>query len=141
MLQRNLLYTAVTRSKELLILLGEMPAYQRSVEQESNLRLTTLKERILNIDGMSSEMRERLHAFEEAGEAPFEPVEEVVTKPEKPVQEVQVLPEVATQQPSLFEGTTPVEEALPEYLTEEVVLSGQIDPMIGMGQTTPYDFQ
>ena len=147
MLQRNLLYTAVTRSKELLILLGEMPAYQRSVEQESNLRLTTLKERILGIDGVSADMRERIHAFEEAGEAPFEPV--VASKPqlqsvvETPVvmtanEPVAVIEE--TQQASLFEEPSEETPALPEYLTEEAVITGQIDPMIGMEQLTPYDF-
>ncbi|MFQ7235047.1 MAG: ATP-binding domain-containing protein, partial [Enterococcus hulanensis] len=46
MLQRNLLYTAVTRSKELLILLGEEEAFQACVNRESAVRKTTLIERI-----------------------------------------------------------------------------------------------
>ncbi|GCF94017.1 ATP-dependent RecD-like DNA helicase [Enterococcus florum] len=46
MLQRNLLYTAITRSKELLILLGEEGAFQESVRKESAVRKTTLIERI-----------------------------------------------------------------------------------------------
>ncbi len=40
MLQRNLLYTAVTRSKELLILLGEEHAYATCVANESASRMT-----------------------------------------------------------------------------------------------------
>lgn len=48
MLQRNLLYTAVTRSKDLLILLGEEEAFQSCVTRESAVRKTTLIERILS---------------------------------------------------------------------------------------------
>ena len=48
MLQRNLLYTAVTRSKELLILLGEEHAYATCVANESASRMTTLKSRIID---------------------------------------------------------------------------------------------
>lgn len=47
MLQRNLLYTAVTRSKDLLILLGEEEAFQACVVRESAVRKTTLIERIM----------------------------------------------------------------------------------------------
>lgn len=47
MLQRNLLYTAVTRSKDLLILLGEEEAFQACVNRESAVRKTTLIERIM----------------------------------------------------------------------------------------------
>jgi exodeoxyribonuclease V alpha subunit len=47
MLQRNLLYTAVTRSKDLLILLGEEDAFQACVTRESAVRKTTLIERIM----------------------------------------------------------------------------------------------
>lgn len=47
MLQRNLLYTAVTRSKDLLILLGEEEAFQVCVNRESAVRKTTLIERIM----------------------------------------------------------------------------------------------
>ena len=46
MLQRNLLYTAVTRSKDLLILLGEEEAFQACVSRKSAVRKTTLIERI-----------------------------------------------------------------------------------------------
>ena len=60
MLQRNLLYTAVTRSKELLILLGEPQAYQTCVTHESATRLTTLQERISGSDEMTPLQRQRL---------------------------------------------------------------------------------
>lgn len=136
MLQRNLLYTAITRSKELLILLGELPAYQQCVANESNLRYTTLKERILGIDSLSSTMRQRIHQYEEADEEPFAEEDNVASLP---------IVEESEAQTSLFsEEASLIEEAfeqLPEYLTEEVIQTGQIDPMIGMAGISPYDFQ
>lgn len=132
MLQRNLLYTAITRSKELLILLGELPAYQQCVENESNLRYTTLKERILGIDTLSTTMRQRINQYEEADEEPF--VEEIEAV--EPVVET-----IKEDQTSLSLFVEEEKEALPEYLTEDVVRTGQIDPMIGMEGISPYDFQ
>ncbi len=46
MLRRNLLYTAVTRAKRLLIMVGDRSAFERSIRDQSNERQTTLKERI-----------------------------------------------------------------------------------------------
>lgn len=46
MLQRNLLYTAVTRAEKLLILIGEKQAFADSVAHESINRQTTLKQRL-----------------------------------------------------------------------------------------------
>jgi exodeoxyribonuclease V alpha subunit len=46
MLQRNLLYTGLTRASESIILLGEPDAYQRAVANESSNRNTSLERRI-----------------------------------------------------------------------------------------------
>ena len=46
MLRRNLLYTAVTRAKRLLIMVGDRSAFERSIRDQSSERRTTLKERI-----------------------------------------------------------------------------------------------
>lgn len=82
MLQRNLLYTAITRSKELLILLGEASAFQACVTHESASRLTTLKERIAGAGEMTIVTREKLEAYEEAvtGEQPFADAADVGSK-------------------------------------------------------------
>lgn len=48
MLRRNLLYTAVTRSRRLLIMVGDRSAFERSIRDQSNERQTTLKERIFD---------------------------------------------------------------------------------------------
>jgi exodeoxyribonuclease V alpha subunit len=50
MLQRNLLYTAITRSKSKLILLGEFQAFQYAIQNKGVDRQTFLVERFLGLD-------------------------------------------------------------------------------------------
>ncbi|MCG4712396.1 ATP-dependent RecD-like DNA helicase, partial [Dorea formicigenerans] len=45
MLERNLLYIAITRAKQSLILIGEQKAFAQAVQKESANRKTFLKER------------------------------------------------------------------------------------------------
>lgn len=159
MLQRNLLYTAVTRSKELLILLGEPQAYQTCVTHESATRLTTLQERINGSDEMTPLQRQRLAQFEEADD-PFSESNSQTTatiKSEKKTdtahEPVSSKQSVQKQELDLF-ATTPsesiIEETLPEgtiskeplsrELTIEMVQKNVVDPMIGMENLSPYDF-
>lgn len=49
MLQRQLLYTAVTRAKHYLIMLGEPQAFITAVKQQANQRQTSLQQRIEKI--------------------------------------------------------------------------------------------
>jgi exodeoxyribonuclease V alpha subunit len=156
MLQRNLLYTAVTRSKELLILLGEVQAFSTCVTHESASRLTMLKERITNAEEISLTTRLQLEAYEEGlnQESPFSETSDPVSL-ESEQQEKRTLSQgqesedkVAseTQEMSLFSEAS--EELIEEevaaemqrLLTPELIRQNTIDPMIGMGQTTPYDF-
>src|SRR5699024_8340689 len=47
MLRKNLLYTAITRSKQSLILCGEMDEFLKGIETlDTNTRYTTLQERL-----------------------------------------------------------------------------------------------
>ena len=47
MLRKNLLYTAITRSKESLIICGEKSAFFKGIEREdTNKRYTTLEEQL-----------------------------------------------------------------------------------------------
>lgn len=66
MLQRNLLYTAVTRSKKILILLGEVQAFVSCVQNEAANRLTTLDKRIRECDELSDWMRLKIDQYETA---------------------------------------------------------------------------
>ncbi|MBO0466292.1 ATP-dependent RecD-like DNA helicase [Enterococcus plantarum] len=157
MLQRNLLYTAVTRSKEILILLGEVQAFNTCVAHETASRLTMLKERITSADEMSLTTRMQLEEYEEGlnKEAPFsdtvekEPILYEAAKENKiAVTEVVAEPisvKLESEEISLFsepveESAEQVEAELDRLLTPSLVSAQTIDPMIGMNQTTPYDF-
>lgn len=114
MLQRNLLYTAITRSKEMLILLGEPAAYERCVERVSTLRSTGLKEKILAQDTVTVKMKEKARLLQSEETSPF--------KEEKPEARAE-------------------ENEAGGILTDQLIHLNRIDPMIGMGELTPYDFQ
>ncbi|EOT51465.1 RecD/TraA family helicase [Enterococcus sulfureus ATCC 49903] len=113
MLQRNLLYTAITRSKEKLILLGEVEAYARCVQQESNLRATTLKERLLEVEGKGRTL---------APPSTKEVVENHADKVEETTQDY-------------------ASESKESILTLELIESRAIDPMIGMGDVRPQEYE
>lgn len=66
MLQRNLLYTAVTRSKELLILLGEVQSFVSCVQNEAANRLTTLTKRVQERDEITDWLRLKIDQYETA---------------------------------------------------------------------------
>lgn len=167
MLQRNLLYTGLTRSKDLLILLGEVQAFSECVANEGANRHTSLKERIISADQMSLSLRTRLENYEtnviidEDHETHESITIEKKAKSEnhmtdKPKKER--LPK--TEELSLFtddfsEGdkelkTADLSDPLanqtlqepvdPNRLTLTKVREQLIDPMIGMADITPYDF-
>ena len=159
MLQRNLLYTAVTRSKDILILLGETQAFNTCVANESASRLTMLKERITSADDMTLTTRMQLEAYEEGlnKDQPFPDITEnkpimyeaakenkaaIIEETAEPIKENEA---PKTEAISLFsepaeEVIEQVEEELDRLLTLSLVSGESIDPMIGMNQTTPYDF-
>lgn len=115
MLQRNLLYTAVTRSKDLLILLGEQEAFTECVRKESAVRKTTLIERICSAAELDVPVPK-------AVDDPFK----AFLKEEKPV--------ILENKP----GTS--EEKGPKLLTAALIRQQVIDPMIGMQDITPQMF-
>ncbi|MFD2729739.1 SF1B family DNA helicase RecD2 [Enterococcus camelliae] len=140
MLQRNLLYTAVTRSKEMLILLGEYESYQRCVQLESHLRLTTLVERITEVAGFTNEQLVQLTQEEQAlyEEEPFATTKVAPLAPKR-TEEVSKEPTAVQEQgSSKLEIQKPAE---PFRLTMELIQKQMIDPMIGMEGMQPLDFQ
>ncbi|MGM0123305.1 RecD/TraA family helicase [Enterococcus sp. AZ194] len=160
MLQRNLLYTAITRSKEMLILLGEEQAYQTCVTHESASRLTTLRQRILMASEMTFTLRHKLEVYEESlsSDQPFSsqdmggsrgatasetfgqmsaPSTKSVTYSE--AQPVSKGNDLVKEEPSLFdeeELTQPQETVL----TLQLIQKQLVDPMIGMNGVTPQQF-
>ncbi|KAF9404383.1 hypothetical protein HW555_014357, partial [Spodoptera exigua] len=158
MLQRNLLYTAVTRSKDILILLGEVQSFETCVTHESASRLTMLKERIVSADDMSLTIRMQLEAYEEGinKESPFSETEAAApviyesAAEEKAAIIKEESVELKNEKPqaeaiSLFSQTTDdiveeIEAEINRLLTSSLVDEQSIDPMIGMGEISPYDF-
>ena len=158
MLQRNLLYTAITRSKEILILLGEEQAYQTCVAHESASRLTTLKERILSAGEMTFTIKSKLEAFEDSlvGDNPFSDQTVEKVKILSPISEKR---DIKTPDTSVaYESdTTNLETNLrvdeevtlfdeieetsgPRVLTLQLIQKQEISPMIGMDGITPQQF-
>ncbi|WP_412990107.1 ATP-dependent RecD-like DNA helicase [Pediococcus siamensis] len=111
MLQRNLLYTAVSRAESLLILLGDQNAFERCVQNLAVNRQTTLTQRLqTTFSGSKPEIK----------------LKETSKKNEEP-------------QPLSETGGAPgmTDE---HRLTTAKVLSQAIDPMIGMAGITPQSF-
>lgn len=73
MLRRNLLYTAITRSRKLLIMVGDRSAFERSITDQSSERNTTLKERVFETFGVKSKDQKKAKSEETVDEAADEP--------------------------------------------------------------------
>lgn len=137
MLQRKLIYTAVTRSKDFLILLGEKEAFRLAVESEMIPRQTTLRHRLVEDELELKNQEHQMIAYEEEK---TEAVKEELNKQSA----VEVAKEVkeTEQTISLFEEVEDIveEEILDYQLTLDMVKFLKVDPMIGMKNITPYDF-
>ncbi|MBL6537786.1 ATP-dependent RecD-like DNA helicase [Streptococcus suis] len=137
MLQRNLLYTAITRSKSKLILLGESSAYQIAVQNAGTIRKTYLVPRF---QGEKAE-QESKDSLAELKESPTSPASQpTITSPS--------LSQTATdsqtrdrQQLTLLEQEEPERTSThpKEYiLTVDNLLT--IDPMIGIREADIEEF-
>ncbi|ARN89932.1 SF1B family DNA helicase RecD2 [Levilactobacillus brevis] len=125
MLQRNLLYTAVTRAADMLILLGEPQAFETCVTNLSVNRHTTLTTRIqtvLDPDKTSSA------SSKSADDAQPQPV--AVAEPAA----------VADASAPTTDHDVATATAQDYQLTPALVQARQIDPMIGMQGITPQQF-
>lgn len=121
MLRRDLLYTAITRASELLILCGEIPAFHESVMKSSANRLTTLKERITGESGEE----------QATTEAP-----KVENAAETSESSKQVAPTSSEETQAVTVETKASKVVLDYRLTAANMK--EIDPMIGMEGISPY---
>lgn len=126
MLQRNLLYTAITRAKSTLILLGEQAAFEQSVKRQSVNRNTALVDRLT---ATISEVQESVAERKTAKEKVSTHADNQLGKEDD--SQVQTEASAVEKKPALLNGG---------ILTLSLVSSGQIDPMIGMGKVTPKSF-
>lgn len=125
MLRRNLIYTAITRAKQFLILCGEEDALRTGVARiDEQSRLTTLKEKLQQTickTGAFSEEKDM--TLETAGE-----------KLEQNFRE-----EPSSREPAAGDKSLPhTSDGKGSISLEEELMN--VDPMIGMEQITPYDF-
>ncbi|WP_439708960.1 AAA family ATPase [Lacticaseibacillus zeae] len=121
MLRRNLLYTAITRAKSFLILVGELAAFETAVGEVAVNRHTGLVQRlqqVFDIEGSQT-------TVEEAAEP----------QPALPQQSAQI----DTNGSDSDNEVRPAKTA-PHQLTPALAASQKIDPMIGMDGITPQMF-
>ena len=123
MLRRNLLYTAVTRSKSKLILCGEPDAFEQAANSTGDLRKTLLVEKLVR-----NRDKDKYVSEDEV----IDEKETVEVNDEKPVEPKEVVVEQKEQQA--------INEPKDYRLTVSQVAENAIDPMIGMMDVTPEQF-
>ncbi|MCT3133345.1 SF1B family DNA helicase RecD2 [Lactococcus lactis] len=136
MLERNLLYTAITRAKQSLILLGEERAFAQAVAREGSNRKTYLIERFMGENPAAKNLSVEIVS------------EKVTDKKERSNKEKKLATPVELQgqnhsvskkmpakveEISLFEDEE-IETLDQGSLTEALILSGNFDPLIGLTQ-------
>ncbi|MGI1802784.1 SF1B family DNA helicase RecD2 [Limosilactobacillus reuteri] len=110
MLQRNLLYTAITRAAEKLVLIGEPYAVVTSVKNEAVNRKTSLVDRLDKVWSRHGELKSKLDHQTDS-----------LTK------------ELASPQPVQKENEQLINNGAQQYiLTADLINSDTIDPLIGM---------
>lgn len=110
MLQRNLLYTAITRAAEKLVLIGEPYAVVTSVKNEAVNRKTSLVDRLGKVWSRHGELKSKLDHQTDS-----------LTK------------ELASPQPVQKENEQLINNGAQQYiLTADLINSDTIDPLIGM---------
>ncbi|MGY3765655.1 SF1B family DNA helicase RecD2 [Vagococcus vulneris] len=143
MLQRKLLYTAVTRSRNLLILLGEYEAFKLAIEKEMVPRQTTLVDRLTETDELTViKEAEHLAAYEATKTEDIKEELKISEATKSDIQQLSNTNEVATV--SLFDSDDLTDKAIESVavceLTLEMVMDQLIDPLIGMANCSPYDY-
>lgn len=113
MLQRNLLYTAITRAKSKLVLIGDPQSFAQAIKNEAVNRQTTLLMRLEDIFNGSV-------------------MQPMIVKPQEDLKKPMDLTSKKAE-----EDATVSKDNL---LTVEAIMNGQIDPMIGMAGIRPKDF-
>ncbi|PAB00192.1 SF1B family DNA helicase RecD2 [Enterococcus canintestini] len=156
MLQRNLLYTAVTRSKDKLILLGESQAFQTCVANQSANRLTTLTQRIevlttSKVADLSITEPSETNEPSKTSEKTKTAVSAENQKQRQPLtyeSEISLTADAVSKTPAndLVEENDTTKENLAAdlplrfILTKKMVRENAIDPLIGMEGLSPMDF-
>ncbi|GBG93929.1 exodeoxyribonuclease V subunit alpha [Ligilactobacillus salitolerans] len=129
MFARNLLYTAVTRAKSKLILVGDLDAFRQSVLKVSHNRLTSLKERLVNTLGQQESDKQDETV----------PNNQLAT-PEKLQFEQKTNEKAAAGVQNSDPDAVQADFKNSYRLTLSLIANQKIDPMIGMNGISPRDF-
>lgn len=129
MLQRNLLYTGLTRSKELLILLGEQQAFLQATEKEGTNRQTYLLARVQQALGLPTDT----YIYEGEDESKADKLEESLVSEELIQEELEEVTNLDINE---------IEQEMDDWLlTIDKITSGKIPVRVGMKEDiTPYSF-
>lgn len=132
MLQRNLVYTAITRSKSKLILLGEVAAFDKAVHTEGAVRQTWLVQRFQN-ENISNQTVHKLSTDRKqtAQNNADNLTSDAFQKNTKSLDNTEVLDKSTTYQQVVGKIVNKPMDKVENYrLTADNILS--IDPMIGI---------
>ena len=156
MLERNLLYTAVTRSKKFLIMCGQYEAFQEAANRQSSRRQTCLKDLLQGNSFESLSIEEEQQSTIEEKQKSADKIQDTTDKiqeitektshttsdtkeySEEKLENLKVEETVEAFQ--VHSESETLSENKPFILTMDVIHSYSIDPMIGMEDVTPYDF-
>ena len=127
MLQRNLVYTAVTRAAEKLVLIGEPAAMMMATQHTGENRQTSLLQRLTTVWQRHDQLKSPLDRPGEP-QMPTSAAVETSPAPEKPAAPA---PSTPVEQPSATPAST--------ILTAAMINNHEIDPLIGMAGIAPYD--
>lgn len=127
MLKRNLVYTAITRAKRFLILVGEPAAFELAAQTLAANRKTGLQLRLRDAFGVTNATADddNKEATPNAKEAHAGDVQATPSASLQATQPVQTVEEAVVAPPQRY------------ILTNELIESGQISPLIGMDGLTP----
>ena len=149
MLERNLLYTAVTRSKKFLIMCGQYEAFQEAANRQSSRRQTCLKDLLQGNSFESLSIEEENSTTIKANHQTDDKIQDTTEKASHTTGDTREYSEEnlgalkVEETVEAFHVTSESEtlkENKPFILTMDVIHSCSIDPMIGMEDFTPYDF-
>ncbi|WP_267201391.1 SF1B family DNA helicase RecD2 [Limosilactobacillus kribbianus] len=125
MLQRNLVYTAITRAAEKLVLIGEPAALVTAIHNTGVNRKTTLLQRLQTVWQRHFDLKSPLDSPANGGSG-------VVTPASSAAQPQQ------TSTPQSPQSAL-IDPAFPRLLTAQLIQQEAVDPMIGMNGIRPQD--
>ncbi|CAI2615414.1 ATP-dependent RecD-like DNA helicase [Apilactobacillus kunkeei] len=147
MLKKNLLYTAITRASDTLIMIGDYNSFLSCAQSESDNRNTSLMQRIqslldgevkpvtTSVNDQSSMVKEV--AEEKKAQAPVDnkPVEKLKADSVSDTKQNNMATDEDDQSP--FDEATFDDKPKSYRLTKDMILLNQVDPMIGMHGIKP----